>query len=110
MTSKTRSPLLPDVPTVAESGLPGFENSGWFGFMLPAGTPQAIVDKIHKRHAEGARRHADSRRACTWQGMAPVGNTPKQFAERDRRGVEAVGGGGARTADFKRTGRPPMAP
>src|SRR5690606_4151275 len=48
VTSKTRSPLLPEVPTVAESGLPGFENTGWFGFMVPAGTPQAIVDKSHR--------------------------------------------------------------
>ncbi len=79
VTSKTRSPLLPEVPTVAESGLPGFENSGWFGFMLPAGTPQAIVDKIHKDTLKAlddtqlkARLHV--------AGMAPVGNTPKQFA------------------------------
>jgi tripartite-type tricarboxylate transporter receptor subunit TctC len=79
VTSKTRSPLLPDVPTVAESGLPGFENSGWFGFMLPAGTPQAIVDKIHKDTLKALEdTHLKARLHVA--GMAPVGNTPKQFA------------------------------
>ena len=79
VTSKTRSPLLPDVPTVAESGLPGFENSGWFGFMLPAGTPQAIVDKIHKDTLKALDdTHLKARLHVA--GMAPVGNTPKQFA------------------------------
>jgi len=79
VTSKTRSPLLPEVPTVAESGLPGFENSGWFGFMLPAGTPQAIVDKIHKDTLK-ALEDTHLRARLHVAGMAPVGNTPKQFA------------------------------
>jgi len=79
VTSKTRSPLLPDVPTVAESGLPGFENSGWFGFMLPAGTPQPIVDKIHKDTLK-ALEDTHLRARLHVAGMAPVGNTPKQFA------------------------------
>ena len=46
VTGKTRSPLLPDVPTAAESGLPGFENTGWFGLLAPAGTPPAVLAKI----------------------------------------------------------------
>jgi tripartite-type tricarboxylate transporter receptor subunit TctC len=79
VTSKTRSPLLPEVPTVAESGLPGFENSGWFGFMLPAGTPQAIVDQIHKDTLKALDdTHLKARLHVA--GMAPVGNSPKQFA------------------------------
>jgi tripartite-type tricarboxylate transporter receptor subunit TctC len=79
VTSKTRSPLLPEVPTVAESGLPGFENSGWFGFMLPAGTPQAIVDRIHKDTLKALDdTHLKARLHVA--GMAPVGNSPKQFA------------------------------
>ncbi|WP_370680243.1 tripartite tricarboxylate transporter substrate binding protein [Comamonas sp. GB3 AK4-5] len=47
ITSKERSPLLPDVPTVAESGIPGFEVESWFGLSAPAGTPQAIVVKAN---------------------------------------------------------------
>ena len=57
VTGKQRSSLLPDVPTVAESGLPGFENTGWFGLNAPAGTPQEIVAKIQHDTAEGAERH-----------------------------------------------------
>ena len=79
VTSKTRSQLLPDVPTVAESGLPGFEHSGWFGFMLPAGTPQPVVDKIYKDTLKALDdTHLKARLHVA--GMAPVGNTPKQFA------------------------------
>ena len=46
VTGKERSPLLPDVPTVAEAGVPGFEYTGWFALMTPAGTPQPIVDRL----------------------------------------------------------------
>jgi tripartite-type tricarboxylate transporter receptor subunit TctC len=48
VTSLKRSSALPEVPTIAESGYPGFEASGWLGFAFPAKTPQAIVDRIHK--------------------------------------------------------------
>jgi tripartite-type tricarboxylate transporter receptor subunit TctC len=44
----TRSPALPDVPTVAEAGVPGYEVSNWIGIMAPAGTPQPIIDKLHQ--------------------------------------------------------------
>ena len=47
ITGATRTPLAPDVPTVAESGMPGFDVSAWFGVLLPAGTPPAIVAKLH---------------------------------------------------------------
>ena len=46
VTTAARSPLAPELPTMAESGLPGFELSTWFAFFAPAGTPRAIVDKI----------------------------------------------------------------
>ena len=47
VTSSTRAPALPDVPTIAESGLPGFEASSWFGILAPAGTPPAIIAKVN---------------------------------------------------------------
>jgi tripartite-type tricarboxylate transporter receptor subunit TctC len=43
-----RSPSLPDVPTVAEAGVPGYEVANWIGIVAPAGTPQAIIDKLHQ--------------------------------------------------------------
>lgn len=48
VTSAKRSPVLPDVPTVAEAGLPGYEAVGWFGLMAPAGTPPAILERINR--------------------------------------------------------------
>ena len=52
VTSMKRSSVLPELPTVAESGLPGFEAISWFGLMAPAGTPAAIVDKVYKQAAQ----------------------------------------------------------
>ncbi len=51
ITGARRTAALPEVPTVAESGYPGFEANGWLGFAFPAGTPQAIVDRMHKEIA-----------------------------------------------------------
>jgi tripartite-type tricarboxylate transporter receptor subunit TctC len=93
VTSKTRSALLPDVPTISESGLPGFENSGWFGFMLPAGTPKAIVDKIHHDTVK-ALNDTQMKARLQVAGMAAVGNSPKEFsaaiAEESKRWAEVV--------------------
>lgn len=47
ITSATRSPLLPDVPTIAESGLPGFDVQSWFGLAAPKGTPKPVIDKLN---------------------------------------------------------------
>jgi tripartite-type tricarboxylate transporter receptor subunit TctC len=52
VTSLKRSSVLPELPTVDESGLPGFEATSWFGLMAPAGTPSAIVDKVYKQAAQ----------------------------------------------------------
>jgi len=79
VTSLTRSPLLPDVPTVAENGVPGFENTGWFGLLVPAGTPGAVVNKIHADTVKILERREMKDRLAV-QGMAPVGNAPAAFA------------------------------
>ncbi len=79
VTSKQRSPQLPDVPAIAET-LPGFENLGWFGFMVPAGTPKAIIDKINKDTAK-VLQSADVRKRLEDLGMAPAANTPAEFAK-----------------------------
>ena len=79
VTGKQRSEQLPDVPTVAESGLPGFENTGWFGFLAPAGTPQGILSKIQTDTAK-VLAESDTRARLFVQGMTPVGNSPAEFA------------------------------
>ncbi len=55
VTGKTRSPLLPDVPTIAESGLPGYEFNTWFVVSAPAGTPQAVIDTLNAKLAQALR-------------------------------------------------------
>ena len=79
VTGKERSPLLPDVPTVAESGLPGFVNTGWFGLLAPAGTPPDVVAKIQRDTAKAV---ADTQMKARLQvlGMEPVGSTSADFA------------------------------
>ncbi len=78
-----RSSLLPDVPTVAESGLPGFEASSWFGIVAPAATPREIISRLHATLVKTIGDKEVSQRLLS-QGMEPVLNTPEQFAERIR--------------------------
>lgn len=80
VTGKQRSEQLPDVPTVAESGLPGFENTGWFGFLAPAGTPQDILSKIQLDTAK-VLAESDTKARLYVQGMTPVGNTTVEFSK-----------------------------
>ena len=79
VTSKARSKQLPDVPAAAET-LPGFENLGWFGFMLPAATPRPIVEKLYKDTAQ-VLKSPDIAQRFDLIGMVPVGNTPDQLAQ-----------------------------
>jgi tripartite-type tricarboxylate transporter receptor subunit TctC len=79
VTGKQRSPQLPDVPTVAET-IPGFENTGWFGLMAPAGTPKEIIDKVYRDTAKFLDT-AELRARFYVLGMVPVGNSPAEFAE-----------------------------
>ncbi len=90
VTGRERDPLLPDVPTVAEAGLPGYEIGGWHGFFAPAGTPKEIVERLNAlvRRILTA---PDMRELWTGQAMAiPTGN-PAQFAARVRDDYEKYG-------------------
>ncbi|MEB2399895.1 MAG: tripartite tricarboxylate transporter substrate binding protein [Alcaligenaceae bacterium] len=78
VTSKTRAKMLPNLPTVSEAGVPGFENSGWFGFIAPKGTPKDVVDKIQKDTVK-VLAMPDIKERLEAQGMSPVGNTPAEF-------------------------------
>src|SRR5712692_541016 len=78
-TSARRSETLPDLPTVAESGLPGYEAVGWFGLLAPTATPKPVVDKLS---TDANRALADSEVRSRMQalGADPSGNTPEEFA------------------------------
>lgn len=79
VTSPTRSKQLPDVPAVAET-LPGFENLGWFGFMVPTGTPKEVVAKIHRDTVVALKDPVIAKRFEDL-GMVPVGNSSVDFAK-----------------------------
>lgn len=84
VTGKTRSPQLPDVPTASEAGLPGFENTAWFGLFAPAGTPKDVVAKV-ERDTAAVLRDTEVKARLYVQGMRPVGNTSAEFAEQMRK-------------------------
>ena len=79
-TGKARSPMLPDVPTVAEAGVPGYEATIWLGLMAPKGTPPAIVARLN---AEVAQDHRQRRGAQAWakQGTTPMTMGVDEFAK-----------------------------
>ena len=79
--SPKRSPHLPDVPTVAESGVPGFDVTSWYGIVVRAGTPPAIVQKIQRDMAQ-ALQTSDVQSRLEGMGLEPVGNTPSEFKAR----------------------------
>ena len=75
-----RSAFAPQLPTVAESGLRGFEVFGWNGLLAPAATPQAIIDKLHDAIVE-AMREPELRGRMASVGFEPIGSTPSEFGE-----------------------------
>lgn len=79
VTTPQRATALPDVPTIAESGYPGFDISTWYGFWAPAGTPEPIVAKLAE-HAAMALKTPQVRERYAAMGAEPVGSTPAEFA------------------------------
>ena len=79
VTTAKRSALAPDLPTIAESGLPGFDISTWFGIFAPAGTPKPALDRLHAEFTK-ALAAPDVREKMTNLGAEPVGNAPEEFA------------------------------
>ncbi len=84
VTSAQRSPLLPDVPTVAEQGFPGYDAVGWNGLYAPARTPQAVVEQLN-REVNAVLAQPELRDRVASLGASVVGGTPEQFAEFMRR-------------------------
>src|SRR5690606_9945690 len=79
-TGKERFPILPDVPTFAEEGLPGLDLEGWYGMLAPAGTDPAIVEKLSKEIA-AIMKTPDVKQRLFDMGMTATGSTPAEFAE-----------------------------
>jgi len=78
VTTATRSPAFPDVPTVQEAGVPGYEVTTWYALWAPAGTPQDVINKLQQ---EVAKAMASPQLKDVWaqQGASPGGNTPAEF-------------------------------
>ena len=80
VTTSKRSASLPDVPTIAESGLPGFDAPAWNGVLVPARTPQSVVTKLHAELVKDLRL-PDVLERIGALGFEPVGSTPQEFGE-----------------------------
>ena len=75
-----RFPSLPKVPTVIESGIPGFEINGWYGFVYPAGVPQAVIDKTHKALTQVLSRDAVKKQLANIGAEAAL-SSPQEFGK-----------------------------
>jgi tripartite-type tricarboxylate transporter receptor subunit TctC len=78
ITSAKRSEALPDLPTVSESGVAGYEASQWYGVLVPAGTPEAIVSQLNREIA-GIMRARDVKDKLAGEGSLAIGNAPEEF-------------------------------
>lgn len=79
VTGAARSPVVPDIPTIAEQGVPGYSAVGWIGVVAPAKTPPEIVAKLHNAVASALKIPAVAERLSA-QAAEPVGSTPEEFA------------------------------
>ena len=82
-----RSASVPELPTLAESGVPGYEAMPWLGLVAPAGTPPEIVDRLHKETAKVLEDPAIKERFKGW-GLDIIGNTPAEFSAFIKRDID----------------------
>lgn len=90
VTTAKRMSLFPDVPTLAESGMPGFEVGAWQGVMVPARTPQPIVQRLNAELLK-ALQSAEVREKLAQQGAEPLGSTPAEYGAYVRKEIERWG-------------------
>jgi tripartite-type tricarboxylate transporter receptor subunit TctC len=90
VTSAQRSPVLPEVPTVAESGLPGYSAATWFAVLAPAQTPQALISRLNK-DINAALLRPEVKAAFAADGTEPAGGTPEQLRDSMRAGIKQWG-------------------
>ena len=97
VTSSQRISMVPELPTIAESGLPGYEFTSWFGMLAPGATPRPVILKLQLATA-AALRTPDLRERFTREGSEPVGSSPEQFAAHLQREIarweKVIKGGG----------------
>lgn len=79
VTTAKRSPAAPDVPTLIEGGVAGYDYSTWYGLLAPAGTPKAVIDRLHDSNRKLLARD-DIRQKLESQGVDPIHNTPAEFS------------------------------
>jgi tripartite-type tricarboxylate transporter receptor subunit TctC len=80
MTGAKRSQAIPDIPTVAESGVPDYEAGSWYGILAPAGTPRAIVDRLN-REIVATVKSKELQDRLIEEAVIPIGSTPEEFAK-----------------------------
>ena len=80
VTSPNRLPSLPNIPTIAESGFPGYEVLGWYGLLAPAGTPRQVITKLYEA-VKQVLNNPEVKEKMSADGADPVGSTPEQFEE-----------------------------
>ena len=87
VTGAKRSTAIPELPTVAEAGVKGYQHASWVGMLAPAKTPKPVIDRLHAETVKILARN-DIRQSFLRQGMEAEGNTPQEFAETITREVE----------------------
>ena len=90
VTSLQRSPLLPEVPTIAEQGFPAYEVNAWYGWLAPAGTPRQVIALLNAE-ATKAIKTPEVRERLASDGAVPIGSTPDEFARHIRSEMEKWG-------------------
>lgn len=90
VSTASRSGLLPEIPTVAESGLPGYAAEGWFAVLAPAKTPQPVIDRLNAE-LNRALQLADVKASLAADGAEPAGGTPQDLAKSIREGAQKWG-------------------
>ena len=87
VTSRERLQAMPDLPTVSEGGLPGYESSQWYGLLAPAGTPLDVLNLLNAQVAN-IMQSADMKTRMTNDGLVPIGGSREQFAAHIRSETE----------------------
>lgn len=90
VTTAKRSPFLPQLPTVAQAGVPGYAAEAWYGMLVPAGTPKDIIERLHAASVK-ALQFDDVKARLTATGLVAVGGTPKELDDYTRSEIEKWG-------------------
>ncbi len=90
VTGERRLPLIPDVPTIAEAGIPGYQAGSWYGILAPAGTPPQIIRKLNAEIVK-AIREPEMQKAFALEGAEPIGSSAEQFAAHIRAELDRLG-------------------